>query len=219
MRTGVCRLVGMNDFSDLSRRIESLIRPGAIAEVDLARARVRVNSGGLTTDWLPWFAIRAGDTRDWNPPTVGEQCVVLAPSGDPATGFVLTGLFSGAHPAPSHSGDERLVEYPDGARITYNHATGALSASGVRTVFVEAADHVTIDCPDTACTGDMLIKGNLLVEGIITASGWRMGSNGGGGGEMVLIGNITHRGRFTNTGSLSSNGVELSSHSHGGNGS
>ena len=43
--------------------------PGTIAEADLAAPRVRVDTGGLTTHWLPWLECRAGTTRTWNPPT------------------------------------------------------------------------------------------------------------------------------------------------------
>ncbi|WP_239878257.1 phage baseplate assembly protein V [Laribacter hongkongensis] len=208
-------LAGMDDFADLSRRLESLIRPGTIAGVDLARARVRVTSGGLTTDWLPWFAARAGTTRDWNPPTVGEQCVVLAPSGDPATGFVLVGLFSGAHPAPSRSGDEHLCVYPDGARITYNHATGALSATGIKTAVVNAAEKFTIDCPENEITGNLLVKGATTSEGLLT---FKSGMSGecGDGGETTIDGPIKHNGKLTNTGEVSSNGIVLSKHIHPG---
>ncbi|ASJ24315.1 phage baseplate assembly protein V [Laribacter hongkongensis] len=211
----------MDDFADLSRRLESLIRPGTIAGVDLARARVRVTSGGLTTDWLPWFSARAGTTRDWNPPTVGEQCVVLAPSGDPATGFVLVGLFSGAHPAPSHNGDERLRVYPDGARITYNHTSGALSATGIKTVLIEASEKCTVDCPLTEFTGDVHIQGKLTVDGetllkaLLTYMAG-MAGQGGTGGKTVIRGAIKHDGDFTNRGKVSSNSIVLSTHTHPG---
>ncbi|MBP4050654.1 phage baseplate assembly protein V [Chromobacterium violaceum] len=76
----------MNDFADLSHRQESLIRFGTIAEVDHAARRVRVQSGGLTSYWIPWGARRAGQARDGDPPTDGEQVVLLCPSGDPAGG-------------------------------------------------------------------------------------------------------------------------------------
>ena len=54
---------------ELLRLIHNLIRLGTIAEVDHARARVRVQSGELLTNWLPWIEARAGTTRDWDPPT------------------------------------------------------------------------------------------------------------------------------------------------------
>ena len=154
----------MDDIADLIRRLESLIRYGTIAEVQMAPPRVRVKSGGLTSTWLPWFAPRAGTTTEWDPPTVGEQCVLFSPSGNPATGVVLVGLFSDAHPAPSSSPDEHVRDYPDGARITYNHATGALSATGIKTALVQAAEKSGKPIA-VICHGAWLLVSAGLVKG------------------------------------------------------
>lgn len=218
----------MDDFADLNRRLESLIRLGTIAQVDHAKARVRVQSGKLNTKWLPWLTLRAGTTREWDPPTIGEQCLLISPSGDPATGVALLGLFSDANPAPSSSPDEHLRDYPDGARIHYNHATGALEATGIKTALVQASDHVTVDCPNTTCTGDVLIMGNLTVNGDTVIGGMATimkllsylsgmsGKPGTGGGKTVIEGEIEHQGDFTNTGRVSSNGIVLDTHTHPG---
>lgn len=198
----------MDDIADLIRRLESLIRYGTIAEVQMVPPRVRVKSGGLTTIWRPWISLRAGDTTEWDPPTVGEQCVFFSPSGEPTTGFALVGLFSDAHPAPSSSPDERVRDYPDGARITYNHATGALSATGIKTALVQAAEKCTVDCPESEFTGNVLVRGTLTYLGGL--------NNAGTGSGATISGPIDHDGDLTNTGSISSNGVVLDSHRHPG---
>lgn len=206
----------MDDFADLSRRLESLIRYGTILDVRPGKPpRVRVKSGGLDSDWLPWLALRAGDTSDWDPPTRGEQCIVLSPSGEPATGTVLTGLFSDAFPAPSDNPDERVRRYRDGARITYNHATGALSATGIQTAVVEAATHCTVDCPDTTITGNVHIQGTLTVDKLLTYKSGLSGSGGVGGGTSIT-GPINHQGELINRGTVSSNGIVLDTHTHPG---
>jgi phage baseplate assembly protein V len=211
----------MDDFSDLSRRLESLIRFGTIAERQLAPPRVRVQSGGLQTAWLPWLTLRAGDTRDWDPPTIGEQCVLFSPSGDPATGFVLVGLYSDAHPAPSSSPDDHVRAFPDGARITYNHTTGALSATGIKTALVEASEKCTVDCPESEFTGNVLIKGNMKVEGtatimqLLSYMAGMAGQGGSEGGGTVIEGPITHQGNFHHQGgSFTSDTVLQDGHHH-----
>ncbi|MDR1349369.1 MAG: phage baseplate assembly protein V, partial [Zoogloeaceae bacterium] len=85
---------------DLSRRLESMIRIGRVVAVDPAAARCRVKSGELETEFLPWLERRMGETRDWDPPTIGEQVMVLSPSGEVAGGIVLTGIPSDASPPP-----------------------------------------------------------------------------------------------------------------------
>lgn len=217
----------MEQSAELARLIENLIRLGTIAEVQMKPPRVRVKSGNLTSNWLVWITLRAGETREWNPPTVGEQCIVFSPSGNTAAGIVLVGIPSDLIPAPSDSPDEHVRLYPDGARIAYNHATGALSATGIKTALVEAANHVTVDCPSTTCTGDVLVMGNLTVNGDTVIGGTATimkllsylsgmsGKPGTGGGKTVIKGVIEHDGEFTNTGRVSSNGIVLDTHTHG----
>lgn len=149
---------------DHARRLESLIRPGVISEIDHAAARCRVTTGGLTTDWLPWISRRAGATRDWNPPTQGEQVLVVSPSGETGAGFVILGIYSDANPAPSSSPDEHLWLFPDGARILYNHKTGALQVSGVKLCSVESAS--------------IVLRGSVTIDGPVTQTGGALSSNG-----------------------------------------
>lgn len=207
----------MPQSADLSRRLESLIRTGTIADVDLAaRPPVsRVNSGGLLTHWLPWLTLRAGQTRTWNPPTPGEQCVVLSPSGETGAGLVLLGINSDALPAPSNSAGETLTVYPDGARVRYDHVAGALEVSGIKRARIQASDLVTIDCPNTETTGDLTVGGNLRVKGMATIEqlfsylAGLSGSGGNSGAPTQISGHIEHSG-----GALSSNGVVVDDHTH-----
>ena len=111
----------MNNAAELLRLIENLIRLGTIAEVDHEAARVRVKSGELLSAWVPWVNGRAGTTRDWNPPTKGEQCVLFSPGGDTANAFATPGLFQQAHPAPSNNPALIGRWYPDGTRVEYDH--------------------------------------------------------------------------------------------------
>lgn len=195
--------------AELARRLDNLIRLGTVAEVDHAVARCRVQAGRLLTDWLPWMAPRAGDTLEWHPPTIGEQVVILCPSGEPAAGVVLTGLYTTAHDQPGTSPNEHLTVYPDGATIVYNHATGALNVAGIRTATVEASEHVTVDCPDSTITGNVLIQGTLTVEDLLTYQNGLAGSGGTAGNGNTITGELTHIG-----GNLSSNGVVLHTHTH-----
>ncbi|SPR99550.1 Bacteriophage P2 Baseplate assembly protein GPV [Cupriavidus taiwanensis] len=164
---------------------------------------MRVKAGGMTTDWLPWLERRAGATRTWNPPTVGEQVVLLCPSGELRNGVILTGVPTDAKDVPSHSADETVTHYPDGAVTRYNHAAGALFVGGVKTVVLEAATSVLVKCPSTTFDGDVTVKGLFSYQNGIAGQG---GANGN-----TIKGDFTHQ-----DGALSSNGVVLDSHDHGG---
>lgn len=193
---------------ELGRLLRNIIRTGVIVEVDLYNGRCRVQTGGIVTDWLQWLTTRAGRSRVWWAPSVGEQVLLLAVGGELDTAFVLPGIFSDDHPAPSASSDAMHIDFPDGAVIEYEPETGALTVSGIKTADVTASDsitatvplvtvkaetRITLDTPEVVCT-------NKLTTATLEVTK---------GGKMS--GDIEHTG-----GKLSSNGVVVDDHGHGG---
>ena len=153
----------LHSAAELLRLIHNLVRLGTIAQVDHAQARVRVTLGEITTGWLPWIESRAGTTRTWCPPTVGEQCAVLAPGGDTVSAVVVTGLYRAAHPAPSDSADKFHATMPDGAVIEYDHAAHHLRATLPGSAEITAPSGLTINA-DTTINGDVAINGQSLTH-------------------------------------------------------
>ncbi len=195
-------------LQELARAIRNMIRTGVVVETDLDTGRCRVQTGGIYTDWLQWLTHRAGRSRTWWAPSVGEQVMILAVGGELDTAFVLPGIYSDDNPAPSVSADACHVEFPDGAAMSYEPETGALTVTGIKTADVTASDSVAVsvpvvlvkaetriilDTPEVVCT-NKLTTGTLEVKK---------------GGKMS--GDIEHSG-----GSLSSNGKVLHTHKHPG---
>lgn len=197
------------DLVELSRRLENLIRIGTIHSVDHAAVRCRVQSGHLLTQWLPWFTSRAGETTSWDPPTIGEQAMVFSPSGEAGGGIVLYGLNSDAIGPPSHSPENHVIRFPDGATFSYDHAAGHLDISGIRSATVEAAntllfkagDSVTFDTPLVRDTGKHTTEGLLTYRNGIAGRGGRHGN--------AIYGDFIHY-----EGILSSNDIVLHQHGH-----
>lgn len=205
---GVVILSIMNNQTDILRLLHNLIRIGTINAVDLDHGLCRVETGGNLTAWLHWLTCRAGRSRSWWAPSEGEQVLILALGGELDTAFVLPGIFSDDFPAPSASADALHISFPDGAVLEYEPATGALTVTGIKTATVEASESITantkvvmvnasqkitLDAPVVECT-------NQLVTGTIQIKQ---------GGSMT--GNLTHTG-----GSITSNGVVMHTHTHGG---
>ncbi|MEQ9945255.1 phage baseplate assembly protein V [Pectobacterium aroidearum] len=195
-------------LTEILRLLRNLIRVGVVTHVNTADALCRVQTGEMTTGWLNWLTRRAGRSRDWWAPSIGEQVLILSIGGELDTAFVLPGIYSDNNPAPSASADALHISFPDGAVIEYEPATGALTVSGIKTaditasesitatvplVTVRASTRITLDTPEVVCT-NKLITGTLEVKQ---------------GGKMS--GNIEHSG-----GSLSSNGKVLHTHKHPG---
>ncbi|MCO8161992.1 phage baseplate assembly protein V [Pseudomonas sp. 21LCFQ010] len=134
----------MENSSDLNRRLENLIRPGRVSDVQYEPPRCRVKTGGLETDWLPWFASRSGKTSTWSPADINEPCIVFCPSGDPATGFVLLGMYSSDAPAPSINPDENVAQFADGTTVRHNAADGVLELK-LNKLVIECAGTIEIN--------------------------------------------------------------------------
>lgn len=148
----------MTNFAELLRLIHNLIRLGTIDQVDHQAVRVRVKSGENLTGWLRWMSFRAGTTRDWDPPTVGEQVIIFSPGGDLAAGIVLTGLNSDSHAAPTNDPAVWYREFPDGAVVQYNHESSELTLTLPGNATMTAPEGITL-------VADISIDGNLTVSG------------------------------------------------------
>ena len=186
-------------LTDLRRRLAALVRLGLVAEVDLERARVRVDydraadGAPVQTGWLPWLAGLAGPDRSWRPLSVGEQVAVLSPDGDLAGGIVLGALYRADHPAPSASAAKHLVEYRDGAVVAYDaeaHELRAALPDGA-TVSIESSGGVSIT-GDVAVTGGLSVTGDIAADGDVSAEG-----------DVTAEGDITADGDLTASGEVS----------------
>ena len=150
------------DISELNRRLANLIRLAKIVKADYARARVKAQSGELVSGWLPWLTARAGQDRSWWAPEVGEQVLLLAPSGDPAQGMVLPGIYQNACPPPERRADRHQTTYSDGAVFLYDRQRHHwdISLPARATVRLVAPGGVTI-------AGDVTVTGNIKATGEI----------------------------------------------------
>ena len=198
------------DLSDLLRLLQNLIRLGAIAEVKGAKARVRLGPT-LTTEWLNWATRRAGSTRTWSAPTVGEQVIVFSPGGDLTRGIIVPALYSQEFDAPETSDSIHTTHYPDGAVVQYDHAAHALTAvlpGGTATI---TADKVTSNAPSTICTGDLTVMKNLIVNGATTLNGGVNAKAGAAGGVAMAV-----QGTIKASEDVLAGAISLAKHAHGG---
>ena len=197
-----------SQLSEILRLLRNLIRTGVVIDVDAEGALCRVQTGEIQTDWLNWLTRRAGCSRDWWAPSLGEQVVLLAVGGELDTAFVLPGIYCDDFPPPSSSPGAYHVAFPDGAVIEYEPETGALMVTGIKTAEVAASVSVVITSPSVTVTASQKITldaPEVVCTNKLTAATLNVKK----GGKMS--GNITHSG-----GSFTSNGVVVDKHNHGG---
>ena len=172
----------MANTADIQRLVGDLVREGTVVSRDLAAGTARVQfADELTTGDLPWLASRAGSTRTWSPPAIGEQVVVIAPEADTARGIIIGSLSSDAHPHPANDGST-LTEYEDGARIGYDPEAHALTAilPGGATVHIDASGGLSIKGPVTV-DGDIRSTGTITADTDVIGGGKSLKSHTHGG--------------------------------------
>lgn len=197
------------DLIDLLRRLENLIRIGTIIDVDLSGEipLYRVKTGELETDWIAATTQRAGTAKKSHAYTIGEQVVLMAPSGDMGAAMVSHALNSAANQYPDNHPTRDRTVYPDGAVIEYDPSSGALDVTGIKTATIQAGVLITIDCPESKFTGNVEIDGNALVKQVLTYQGGL--NNSGSSSGATIHGPITHSG-----GDLVSNNIVVHTHKH-----
>lgn len=184
-----------HELAELHRRVSNLIRQGTVTAVK--KGYCRVKTGELETDWRPYCTVRAGKAKKHWRPSFGESVLLLSPYGDLAGAYVGPSLFCDANAVPTDEENTEYTIYDDGAVIAYNPDTGKLQAVGIKEVQVEASESAYVKSPD------ITLDGNVKVTGTLTAE------KGG-----TLTGDFNHNGKFTNTGTISSNNVKLDKHKH-----
>jgi phage baseplate assembly protein V len=171
-------VAAMHDPADFARLIGDVIRVGSVASVDRASATCTVRIGDLLTDDVPWLAFRAGGTKCWSPPAIGEQGLLLCPEGDTAAGVFLAGMTSDANPAPSAADKVDLLRFVDGAEIRYDAAAHLLVAK------LPAGGRAELDAPagirlvgpveivgTLTTSDDVAIGGKAVAQGDVTGAG------------------------------------------------
>jgi phage baseplate assembly protein V len=150
---------------DIPADLATLVRIGTVTAVDLASARCTVRYGDPDDDEpgetppIRWLTARAGATRVWSPPSIGEQVLLLSPGGQVGSAIALTGIVQDAFPALGSS-EAEMIEFADGARITYDAQAGALTA------ILPAGATAEIEAP-----GGIILRGPVTIEGDVTIEG------------------------------------------------
>lgn len=155
----------MRDQEDIPEDASTLIRFGTVIAVTLSPPRCRVRYGdpdddeeGAETPPIRWLAGRAGKTRKWSPPSLGEEVLLLSPDGQIGNAVAITGLVNDDHPAPAVQ-DLELILFDDGARLAYDPVAHALSA------ILPEGGTALIEAP-----GGLTIRGDVTIAGTLTAS-------------------------------------------------
>ena len=192
------------DSNELVRRLENVLRLGTIDQVDVAGALVRVRCGGLRSTWVRWFTRRAGDVREWCPPSIGEQCLLVSPGGDLANGMALVGAFSDGHPPHDNRAHIDSTLYPDGTLREYDDEThrhllrcvGDIVQSASGSIRSEAERDITSEAgglQSLKAAESILIEAGTSITLRVGSTSLSIGSSGMTGTPDIVVDGISLR--------------------------
>lgn len=167
-------------LSDLYRRFENLIRIGTIAEVDEQNLRLRVQSGELLTDWLPWPGQIGNNFIQWRPLRVNTQVVLCCPSGDPAQALIVSILYTEALKPTNVDASFDVIQFNDGTTLQYDAAQKALTLSSASDIHLIAQNTIHLQAGNTvqSTAENHVTKGKVRIEGAVTQTGGDFTSDG-----------------------------------------
>jgi phage baseplate assembly protein V len=170
--------------SENGRKIDCIAWLGVINTVDLTQnpPTATVDGDDFTSDWLPMGISRAGPDTEWDPFEAGEQVLVVCPYGDTSQGVIVCAVNQANFPPPSGVAGVWRKQFQDGTFLQYDRnahvlTVDATASSGTvivncqtattncQTATVNGTESVTLNTPDTHCTGNLQVDGNATING------------------------------------------------------
>jgi phage baseplate assembly protein V len=159
------------ELTDLQQRLANLMRVGRVHSVDLEAARLRVAFGKDSSNisgWVPWMTSRAGATREWNPPAIGEQVVLMNPSGQDNAGFAMSGgIYQTDAPANGNEAGHVTLNLDDSGEWAVYVGNAHIKAKNGEIKIQVDGVHMTMTHAGVAIDGDVTVQGKITSTGLI----------------------------------------------------
>ena len=174
--------------AEYDRMIAAMLMPCVVVGVDLLAARVRVKAGAWVSAWVRWHSLAAGKARHWRAPSMNEQGALFSPSGDPAMGTFIPGLYGNAGTPPDNRDHVEAWYFDDGGSLVYDWQASSYSIAlpkGTQatisvggSLFEVTPDQVRVAAIKIALAGEVSIDGPLNVSGDINSGGMIIDTGG-----------------------------------------
>ena len=145
--------------ADYQRKLHNIATIGTVFAVNPSDQTMRLAVGDNETDWLPMPALAAGQVSVWRCPSVGEQFLLVSPSGELANAVPVVSLYSNQMPSPSTDPNEIFVRYNDRDMLKIDTRGSKLHLT---------INNTTLDST-VLITGDLQVNGNIHADGDIVA--------------------------------------------------
>ena len=152
--------------AETQRRLHNLATIGTVTHIDADSALMRLAVGDNQTDWLSIPTIAAGMVSVWRCPTIGEQYLLVSPSGELANAIPVISLYSDHNPSPSTDPNEIRIRYNDTDFCSIDVVNSQLTMH-ISETLIKSKTSIVLDTPNTRMTGSLQVdKGIHAKEAI-----------------------------------------------------
>ena len=155
--------------AEAQRRLHNIATIGTVIKIDADKALMRLAVGDNETDWLNIPTIAAGAISVWRCPSMGEQYLLVSPSGELANAIPVISLYSNHNPSPSTDPNEIRIRYNDTDFCSIDVVNSQLTMH-ISKITNQAATSIVWDTPTTTVTGDLQVEGSINCGKSITAA-------------------------------------------------
>ncbi len=158
------------------RMIAAMLMDCVVAAVDTTASPpvVRVRAGEWVSAWVRWHSQAAGKARHWRVPSIGEQGKLFSPSGNPAMGTFIPGLYGDAGPPPDNRDHVEVWRFDDGGSLVYDWQANSYTIDlPAGTATIKVGGSVLEMTPDSTrlVSGKINLVGAVVIDGTLNTTG------------------------------------------------
>lgn len=143
----------------------------------------------METDWLPMATPAAGGNRFYSLPNVGELVVCLLDARGEA-GCVIGAIYNATDKPPVSDQNKWVKRFTNGTVISHDRGSGEVVVETLGKVEIKAAQKVDIQSPETEITGNATVNGLLTYTAGLVAGNAGGGEAANITGNVIINGRL-----------------------------
>lgn len=143
----------------------------------------------METDWLPMATPAAGGNRFYSLPDVGELVVCLLDARGEA-GCVIGAIYNATDKPPVSDQNKWVKRFTNGTVISHDRGSGEVVVETLGKVKIKAAQKVDIQSPETEITGNATVNGLLTYTAGLAAGNAGGGEAAKITGNVIIDGEL-----------------------------
>lgn len=151
------------------RRLHNIATIGTVTHINADSALMRLAVGENVTDWVNIPSIAAGSISVWRCPSIGEQYLLVSPSGELANAIPVISLYSEHNPSPSTDPNEIRIRYNDTDFCSIDVVNSQLTMH-ISQITNQSSTSIVWDTPSATLTGNLQVDGAINCGKSITAA-------------------------------------------------